>query len=134
MHHHTILPREYYVWLYYVSYAGIGTTLYAWYRGLYWTALVAPGAVMVTSVNYWRRPDYSWRRYHDMVQVVVALGHQLLYLRICFIYYIFLFASLWLFFKGVYHYQKNEFGISTFYHFTFHLCAHVGNILLYGCN
>ena len=130
----TILPYQYFVWLYYVSFAGVITTVYACYKKLYYTAIIAPGAVMITSINYWRRPDYSWRRYHDIVQVVYALFYQLSHLRLCTLYYIFLMASIWLFVKGVYHFKRRELGISTYYHFVFHLSSQVGNIILYRCN
>ena len=35
------------------------------------------GCVFLTSVNYWRNPDYSWRRYLDMGYVKYALTCQL---------------------------------------------------------
>lgn len=130
----TILPYKYFVWLYYVSFGGVVTTVYACYRRLYYTALIGPGAVMLTSINYWRHPDYSWRRYHDIVQVMYALVHHFSQLQICTLYYVFLIASLCLFLKGVYHFNRREAGISTYYHFVFHLCSQIGNIVLYRCN
>jgi len=50
--------------------------IYAIYKNHYDLALV-PGGVFLTSINYWRCPDYSWRRYLDMIYVKLALIYQI---------------------------------------------------------
>jgi hypothetical protein len=71
-----ILYPEQYKVIYNVSYLLLGSSIYAIYNGHYYLSL-CPGGVFITSINYWRYPDYSWHRYVDMIYVKFAISYQL---------------------------------------------------------
>ena len=56
---HLALPLSMSKWLFRVSWLSASTCLLAVYMHLLDLALV-PAAVLFTSINYWRWPDYSW--------------------------------------------------------------------------
>ena len=56
---HLALPLIMSKWLFRVSWLSASTCLLAVSMGLFDLALV-PAAVLITSINYWRWPDYSW--------------------------------------------------------------------------
>jgi len=56
---HLALPLSMSKWLFRVSWLSASTCLLAVYMQLLDLALV-PAAVLFTSINYWRWPDYSW--------------------------------------------------------------------------
>ena len=51
--------------IYKVSFLSLGTSMYAFYNKHYSLSYVT-GGVFLTSINYWKHPDYSWRRYVDI--------------------------------------------------------------------
>ena len=109
------------------------STSYALHRKHYDMAL-APGGVFLTSINYWRRPDYSWRRYVDMAYVGVAISYQLLRARnaeMGLYYYLFTFSALLCYPVGVHLYSKKMFWESVFVHSMLHVLANVASISLY---
>ena len=70
-----IMKREYYSCIYRISFLSFLSSIYAIYCDCYDLAVV-PGGVFLTSVNYWRRPTYGWRRNLDMGYVASALIYQ----------------------------------------------------------
>ena len=66
-----ILYPEQYKIIYNVSFLSLGSCMYAIYNG-YYCLSICPGGVFLTSINYWRHPDYSWRRYLDMTYVKLS--------------------------------------------------------------
>lgn len=119
--------------IYKVSFLCLISTSYALHRKHYDMALV-PGGVFLTSINYWRRPDYSWRRYVDMSYVSLAISYQLLRARnaeMGFYYYLFTFSALLCYPFGVNFYNKKMYWASVYAHCMLHVFANVANVYLY---
>jgi hypothetical protein len=120
--------------LYNTSFLCLLSTGYAIYRGHYDLACV-PSAVFITSINYWRKPDYSWRRYVDMMVVQGALGYQLV--RAYRVkhgewYYATIAASAGFYALGTrWHQSESKPWSSVYAHSLLHLSANLGNIILY---
>jgi hypothetical protein len=95
---------------------------------------LAPGGVFLTSINYWRKPDYSWRRYVDMGYVGFAISYQLLRAlkaEMGLYYYLFTFSALLCYPAGVHFYNKKMYWASVYAHCMLHVLANVANIYLY---
>ena len=65
----TILNLEQSTAIYYVSHILLISSVYAFYQKHY-HLFIAPAAIFVTSIHYWKKPDYSYRRYLDIFTVV----------------------------------------------------------------
>jgi hypothetical protein len=106
---------------------------YAIWRGHYDCACV-PGAVFLTSINYWRKPDYSWRRYIDMGVTCSGFTYQLFraynaeYWKE---YYVLAFTAAMFFPIGVHYYKHNRMWRTTYSHAMIHLIGNLANIVLY---
>lgn len=70
-----VLPHTHYQFLYKTSWLFLGSAAYAYRMGHY-DYVILPLGVWVTSINYWRKPDYSWRRYVDMFYAHFAVIYQ----------------------------------------------------------
>ena len=128
-----ILKEEQYLIIYKVSFLSLGSTIYAVYNGYYRLAFY-PGGVFITSINYWRKPDYSWRRYLDIVYVHYSLLTQsyLVYnAQYSMEYYILSFIACCCFILGVYYYKKKLYWYSTYAHCGVHLFGNIANVVLY---
>jgi len=131
-----IIPPEHYNLIWRVSWISLFTSSYAAYNNYYDLALV-PGSIFLTSINYWRKPDYSWRRYLDIIVVQIALMYQLIRAynsEYSTTYYSFTFSGITMFFVGVYYHKKNEEKYvwrSTMCHISLHILANIGNVILY---
>lgn len=127
-----ILNNEQCYYLYKTSYV----TLFVGFASLIlknvYISLV-PFSVFLTSVYYWKKPDYSIRRYIDMICVKCCLSY---YLYIAYKYYIYSYIFYMLCFPctsyviGIYYYNKNNW-ISTYFHSGVHILANIGNIYLF---
>jgi hypothetical protein len=111
------------------------SSLYAFSQSHYGLA-VLPGGCFITSINYWRSPDYSWRRYVDIVVVNYSIVYQTYYA-----YYhkaenfqtsfLFMQTGAFCFLLGVYFYEKKQYWLSTYCHALLHFFANIANIILY---
>jgi hypothetical protein len=127
------LNTEQYSIIYKVSFLSLGSSIYAMYNGYYGMSIY-PGGVFLTSVNYWRKPDYSWRRYLDMGYVKYALTCQLYnaygaqygreYCAVTFI-------AVCFYVLGVYYNKKSLYWHSTYAHCMLHIIANIANLILY---
>jgi hypothetical protein len=113
-----ILEPNQYIILYRSSWFLLFTSLFGLYKQLYLDSLIY-FTVFLTSINYWRHPDYSWRRYIDMASVKCSLvyhsyySHKSKYQR----YYIFYNLVAILCYKiSIYYYSKNDNWKSTYFH------------------
>jgi hypothetical protein len=91
-------------------------------------------AVFSTSLNYWRKPDYSWRRYADMFCVVFSVLSHLYYawLGSCWHrYFPLCFCACALFPLGQYYYRRGNWWCSTFAHLSLHILGNIANVVLY---
>jgi hypothetical protein len=127
-----ILPPEHYWFLWKLSWLSLFSCAFAIYRGHYDLACV-PGGVWLTSINYWRRPDYSWRRYLDISYVHLSLLYQTTRAynaQYALQYYIILSFALACFPMSVYFHKKNQW-LSTILHGMLHVFANISNFVLY---
>jgi hypothetical protein len=109
------------------------TSLFALYRQLYIDACF-PFAVFLTSINYWRYPDYSWRRYLDMTTVKCSLVYQSYYSyksKTRKYYYFYTALAILCYRISIYYYQKKDNWKSTYFHFLLHIFSNASLIALY---
>ena len=128
-----ILTEEQYSNIYNTSFLSLGSSIYALHNRQFALALCS-GSVFLTSINYWRKPDYSWRRYLDMGVVKSVLLYQLYtaygspYMMQ---YYSLTGAAVGVYGLGVYYYKKNLHWHSTYAHCLLHIVANIANVILY---
>ena len=111
------------------------SAFYAFYREYYFLSLL-PGGCFLTSINYWHLPDYSWRRYIDIIYVKCSVFLQTYHAYIkqaehFEIYLVIMFMAIQFYIFGVYFYVKKHYWTSTFCHALLHLFANIANIILY---
>ena len=125
-------PEQYHI-LWRASFFSLATSLYAIYKGHYNLAF-CPAGVFCTSINYWRHPDYSWRRYVDMTYVHLALLYQLRAASRSEYgnnYYAIMALGACCYQVGVVYFKKKDYWRSTYAHVGLHFIANVGNLVLY---
>ena len=128
-----ILYPEQYTVLYNVSFLCLGSCIYAVYNGHYVISL-CPGGAFITSINYWRKPDYSWRRYVDMAYVKMSLIYQLYRAyksQYMVEYYALMILAISLYPIGVYYHKRKLFWYSTYAHCLLHIVSNIANVILY---
>ena len=128
-----ILPLPYYACIYTFSYLSLVSFAYAVYRNYIFLCIV-PGSVFLSSILYWQRPDYSWRRYVDMIVVQLGLWYQCYiawYSEMGILYYITVVLCCISFLLGVHYYQKRNLLMSTIFHLLVHSIGNIGNVILY---
>jgi hypothetical protein len=126
--------QSYYIWK--VSWLSLISCAYAIYQG-YTDLSLVPGGVLITSLNYWRNPDYSWKRTLDMNYVRFALSYQIIRSYeaeyavphlICMILAVSCFPLSWK------YYNNNRWWDSVYIHCLVHILGNIGNIILYSGN
>lgn len=130
-----IIPKVYANILWRTSWCCLFSSIYAFYMKHFMLSFV-PGCVFLVSINYWYHPDYSWRRYLDMIVVHLAIIYQTYYtcsyqfenfkislLIMCFAIKFYLF--------GLYFYKLKIYWLSTYCHAIFHVIANIANVVLY---
>jgi len=127
------LPPVHAKYLFYLSFLSIFSGCFALYRG-YWDLACVPLGVGLNSLNYWRKPDYSWRRYVDMAYVAISCLWQSLRAldaenRMAF--YTILGISISAFYPGTVYHKKGRLVISTGLHSVVHIGGNISNIVLY---
>jgi hypothetical protein len=127
------LPKTQYIFLFRVSNLIITNVLYALHREYYDLAIV-PLCVWLSSINYWRKPDYSWRRYLDMACVHIGISYEVYRAyslehgnMFCYI----VFVGCICYIVACYYYQKKKYWISTLLHALAHIIGNIGNLYLY---
>lgn len=119
--------------LFYMSNMALFSGSYAVYQGYYDLAACAY-VVWLTSLNYWRLPDYSWRRYFDITCVNIALGYHMFHAyrnTNATAYYAVVSLGISFYFIGVYFFYKQDSWASTVCHANVHLFGNVANTILY---
>jgi len=128
-----ILYKEQYQFICKTSFLCIISGIYALHRGYYGMAL-GPTVVFLTSINYWRKPDFSWRRYVDMAVVKISLlCHFITSIRSnrFWSYNLTIVTSVLFYLLGIEYYKRKMYWHSTYSHSMLHLIANVANIILY---
>lgn len=128
-----ILDKQYSLQIYKTSYLCFLTHLYAVYKGHYGISII-PLSVGITSLHYWKNPDYSYRRYLDIIVVKTGLTYQLYiayFIKHGELYYYIMSSIPFLYFIGIYYHRQKNFAISTYAHILLHIVANIGNVVLY---
>jgi hypothetical protein len=137
-----VMEQKYSSCIFRVSFISFLSSVYALYCGCYDLAAV-PGGVFLTSLNYWRKPVYGWRRNLDMSYVALALTYQnyrayrLLssssssQLPALLTYYTLMGISIGCYHISVNLYEKKYIWSSTYTHCMVHVLANTANVLLY---
>lgn len=128
-----VLPYHLSNKIYYASYSSFISAGFAIYRGYYDMSLV-PLFVGITSILYWKHPDYSWRRYVDIATVQICMWYSVYRAwgsEYMMEYYILKSLSIFIFGIGLRMYHKKQFYISTYCHCSLHILANISNIILY---
>ena len=115
------------------SWMSFVSSTYGMYMGVYDIASTAVFAFL-TSINYWHKPDYSWRRYLDMGAVYIGLTYHVIRAynsQYAIYYYSGIIFSCLMFPLGIYFYRKKRFWESTISHSALHIFANLSNMLLY---
>lgn len=128
-----ILYPKQYSYIYKTSFLCFFSSLYAIYRG-YYDLAVAVGCVFLTSINYWRKPDYSWRRYLDIFVVLLALTYQNIRAykaEYMYSYYTLMTIGIFFHFFSIYLFKINKLWYSTYFHCLLHIFANLSIFILY---
>jgi hypothetical protein len=128
-----ILKEDQYLTIFKVSFLLLGSCIYAIWNGYYHLSIY-PGGVFLTSINYWRKPDYSWRRYLDMCYVHYALitqGYKVYNAQYAMEYYTLSFIACCFFLLGIYYYKRKLYWHSTYAHCALHIFSNVANVVVY---
>ena len=127
-----LIPDQYNI-IFKLSFISGFTAGYAFYNN-YIDIAIINGIVFLTSINYWRKPDYSWRRYLDMTMVKSAIiyeGIRAYTAEYSNTYYILILAAIIWYYFGVYCYTKKSFWLSTYSHCMLHILGNIAKIILY---
>lgn len=122
-----------YILIYKVSHLSLLSFFYALYRSQYTLAIV-PVSVFLTSTLYWYKPDYSWRRYLDMVVVKSCFVYQgIMAYNADFgpEYYVIILVAISFYPIGILYDKKGDTLSSTYAHVMLHILANLANIVLY---
>lgn len=128
-----LFPNQYnLIWRF--SFLSLISTSFIILNPLYYDLAAVPFGVFITSVNYWFKPDYSYRRYIDMIYIYFALTYQIIRtydIPNIHFYYISLGYSIIYYYFGIYFYNKQMYWMSTYCHCLLHVFANISNIILY---
>lgn len=120
--------------LYYSSHMGILPILYGIYRGKPEVALPV-GITFLTSLNYWRKPRYTWRRTIDVHMSRFTVLYNIYYAAylhgatIHYMYIPLMSSCIALYPIGIYNYSKHRYWHFVLAHMGVHLSAALATIL-----
>lgn len=129
------LPQYIANYLWFLSWLSLVSGLFAIVMHHYDLCAV-PLGVWFTSILYWAKPDYSWRRYFDITYVHLSLTYQLIRARDAeyrVAYYITVGIGMIAFPIAMYFKNKSTW-MSTFFHGLVHVFGNISNIILYAGN
>jgi hypothetical protein len=128
-----IMPPEQHWILWGCSVFAIGTATYALIREMYDSAFISY-CIAFTSLNYWRRPMYCWRRNVDILCVSGGLVYHIIYKanysEFRAIYFTIVAVGICAYGLSVYTHKKSSW-ISTFFHVIVHICANLSHCILF---
>lgn len=128
-----VVAQEYATKIYRVSFLSLLPTILSFHYGKYDVMLV-PLTVFVTSINYWRKPTYGWRRNMDIGAVLSGICFQVYRVLECHNKHVvlaFMFSGAcsygmsWVFSKQP--------SLSTYLHCGVHVCANTALVCLIFC-
>ena len=115
------------------SWSSFASVTYAIYKGHYSLSMVA-GSVLLSSLNYWRLPNSTFRKYLDMSVVGASLSYQLfrsIGAQRANLHYLLMTISLACYPVGIFYYNIGDYWASTYIHSALHVIANISNIALY---
>lgn len=121
-------------YLYYSSHLGIIPTLYGVYNGSNLIALTT-GLTLLTSLNYWRNPRYTWRRTIDVhmsrFTVLYNIYHTMIINgdTINYMYIPSMSSCVLLYPIGIYLYNRKQYWYFVAAHMGVHISATVATML-----
>jgi hypothetical protein len=127
-----VSKRQAYI-MYLYSHLWILNTLYGLYK-LHYINIMAPFLVSCTSLLYWKKPKYDWRRNIDILACVMSSAY------VTYIMYSSEYWILYLIIKklgllsyaiGHYYHNKNRLGMGLFCHMLVHVSAHISCIIMF---
>ena len=126
-----MLPRPHSAKIFRISFASLGSVCASVVMGQYGCA-VAPLAVFVTSINYWRDPRRGARRNLDIATCVVGCGYQsyLAYTVECYPYFASVGCGLGCYTVSRMLRLRGRLEASSIAHCGVHVSGNVGNMLL----
>ena len=128
-----IIPMDQAHFLCIISCINFITFLYGFKQRLFYLS-ICPLAVFFTSINYWHKPVYGWRRNVDIICIFIALSTNILHsikaqnglLYRCITTIALLFYPIsWYLFNNKYVWT------STIAHSMIHIVANIANVILY---
>jgi hypothetical protein len=129
----TILEKEQYMILYGSSHIALLSLACALYKGEY-DISTGISCIFLTSINFWRKPDNSWRKTLDMTVSISCITYQhIIAYRAQYAvqYYTVYFLAFLSFLVGCEYGKRKELWKSTYSHLTFHILCNLGNFILY---
>jgi hypothetical protein len=132
-----ILPIDQSRYLWKTSWLSLLSGSYGIYMKHYDLAVI-PLGVFITSLNYWRKPIYGWRRNIDITYVTIGLLYQLntsFYAdnKTKTLYFLLSLLSATLYPISIITFKKSMW-ISTIIHSGIHIIGNISNIILYNGN
>lgn len=128
----TLILPDHYHYLFRTSFLTLLTCLYELYRGYYIMAMLAL-SVTTTSIVYWWHPDYSWRRYLDIVVVQSAIGMQSIIVwnaEYAYLYYPILAIGVACYPLGIYYYSVQHHASSALAHSGVHIIINIATLVV----
>ena len=129
-----VLPPDQSRYLFELSFLSLASGIYCMEKG-HWDLVAVPMGVWLTSINYWYKPDYSWRRYVDISYVHLSLTYQLyrsIQAEHRFSYWIVVGTAVTFYPLGCYfHKEKKSRWLGTICHRMAHIFGNLSNIILY---
>lgn len=116
--------------IYRVSFLSLLPTYLSFHYGRYDIMLV-PLTVFATSINYWRKPMYGWRRNMDIGAVLSGMCFQVYRVLECrnkLLVLTFMFSGTCCYVMSWSFYQQPK--MSTYLHCGVHLCANMALVSL----
>lgn len=89
--------------------------------------------VLMSSLVYWHKPTYGWRRNTDMICVFIGITHNMYCASSATnpnSYYFFTALGVNIYGIGWYYYKRGELHKSIYMHSLVHICANIANTCL----
>ena len=125
----TILEKPQYTLIYRTSYLTLFTGLCAMYKKKNYMVAFS---IFASSIHYWKKPDYSYRRYLDIFTVTTALSYQhysVYGTKNAIPYYAFMLIGKLLYVYGNYQHSKNNKWKATYAHMGLHVFANIAGLI-----
>jgi hypothetical protein len=126
-----LLPEQYNL-LWKTSWLTLSSAVYLFHRAHYDLCLIAT-CVFLTSINYWRRPDYSWRRYADLGAVFVGTTYESIRARNAehrVAFFTLNTIAVASFLVAIHLYNQKRWWASTLWHANIHLTANAALLIV----